>query len=84
MYFFFSLSFLVVGLGLCLVTQTVEVFPWNSAPGIYVIPSLVAFHPYLDMGLRLFGFGIFSVIATFYQSLVGERRTFQKHFPAIS
>jgi hypothetical protein len=33
---------------------------------------------YENLGLRLLGFGIFLVVATFYQSLAGERKTSQK------
>jgi hypothetical protein len=39
---------------------------------------------YEDLGWRLFGFGIFLVAATFYQTLVIERKTFQTYCPRIS
>jgi hypothetical protein len=82
MYFSASLSFLVVGLCLSSVTQTIGGGIVNSN-GIS-IPSLpFVSHPYLDVGLRLFGFGIFLVVATFYQSLVRERKIAQKHFLTI-
>jgi hypothetical protein len=42
---------------------------WSSG-SIVVVTA----HPYQDLGLRLFGFGIFLVAATFYQTLAGERR----------
>jgi hypothetical protein len=67
-YFLASLSFLVVGLGLCLITQTFEVF----TPTREIIPY-GPFHPYLDLGVRLFGFGIFLVVSSFYQTLVGDK-----------
>ena len=74
MYFFASLSFLVIGLGLCLVTQTVYMYGFPGPNGISGVAKS-ALHPYLDLGLRLFGFGIFLVAATFYQTLVMERKT---------
>jgi hypothetical protein len=73
MYFLFSLSFLVAGLCLSSVTQSINI-------GLGPPPLDFEFlsHPYLDLGLRLYGFGIFLVAATFYQSLVGERKTSEK------
>jgi hypothetical protein len=82
MYFFASLAFLVVGLCLSSVTQTFG-GGFVSSNGIGIPSNPFAIHPYLDMGLRLFGFGIFLVAATFYQSLAREGKTSQKHFPAI-
>ena len=78
MYFFASLVFLVAGLCLSLFTQTVQVhyiIGWGSnivpppGPPLFV-PAL---RPYFDLGSRLFGFGIFLVAATFYQSLAWRR-----------
>jgi hypothetical protein len=81
MYFSASLSFLVVGLSLSFFTQTIGTVP---PLGIRAPPSFYdVFHPYLDLGLRLFGFGIFLVVATFYQSLVGEGKSSQKQFSNI-
>jgi hypothetical protein len=77
MYFFLSLSFLVAGLGLSLVAENHYFIGWGG--GLAWVE-----HPYLDLGSRLFGFGIFLVVATFYQSLVREKKPSQKHFPTIS
>jgi hypothetical protein len=79
-YFFASLSFLVVGLGLCSVTQTVYAFGPPGPNGISGVATYAS-HPYLDLGLRLFGFGIFLVVATFYQTLVREKEHFRNTFP---
>jgi hypothetical protein len=67
-YFFASLSFLVAGLSLCLFTQTFYFIGFGH-------PFSWATHPYEDLGLRLYAVGIFLVLATFYQSLIGERRS---------
>jgi hypothetical protein len=80
-YFLASLSFLAVGLGLSLITQTFKEF--LTAPALEIIPY-GPFHPYSDLGLRLFAFGIFLVAASFYQTLVRERKISQKHPPTIS
>ena len=82
MYFFASLSFLVVGLYLRSVTQTLG-GAFQGSSGIFIASPPFVVHPYVDLGLRLFGFGIFLVVATFYQSLVGERKASQKHFLKI-
>ena len=82
MYFFASLSFLVVGLCLSSVTQTLYV-PFGPPIGTSFLVPLSVVHPYEDLGLRLYGFGIFLVVATFYQSLLGERKTSKKHFLKI-
>lgn len=71
MYFFASLSFLVVGLSLCLFTQTRPFQGWGLPPYSFSWTT----HPYEDLGLRLYGIGIFLVVATFYQTLVIERKT---------
>lgn len=73
MYFFASLTFFVAGLSLSLFTQTIGVIA-NWAPGILPHAEFEYVHPYLDLGLRLFGFGLFLVAATFYQSLVRQKK----------
>lgn len=73
MYFFFSLTFLIVGLGLCLVTETI-----GGSGGISIPSPSFVIHPYSDLGLRLFGFGTFLAVASVYQSLVGERKISEK------
>ena len=93
MYFFASLSFLVAGLCLSSVIQQQTVgFKdgdgiWNTGPPPHWYPppswAYRAPFPYEDLGLRLYGFGIFLVVATFYQSLLGERKTSKKHFLKI-
>ena len=89
MYFFLSLSFLVVGLCLSSVFQQ-QTIGFQDGEGIrhpgpppHWSPYPAPFNPYEDLGLRLYGFGMFLVIATFYQSLVGERKTSKKHFLRI-
>jgi hypothetical protein len=78
MYFFASLSFLVAGICLSSVIQQ-QTVSFQDGSGIWIGgPPPPPSHPYLDLGLRLYGFGIFLVAGTFYQSLVGERRTSQK------
>ena len=69
-YFFASLSFLVSGMCLSSVVQQQGGGAFQDSAGIW-IPSLPLppTYPYLDLGLRLFGIGIFLVLATFYQSL---------------
>ena len=86
MYFFASLTFLVVGLSLSMFTQTMPVsgYSFGPAPSWHQTqaghqiqagtPYMWNPHPYRDLGLSLFGFGIFLVGATFYQSLVGEKK----------
>jgi hypothetical protein len=72
MYFFASLTFLVLGLSLCSVLTPdgpMSVPPGYSGP----VPHIMV-HGYADLGLSLYGFGIFLVAATFYQSLVGEKK----------
>jgi hypothetical protein len=66
MYFFLSLSFLVAGLGLSLFAIKYSFIGWGAGTWVY--------HPYTDLGSRLFGFGIFLVVATFYQSLARQRK----------
>jgi hypothetical protein len=72
MYFFASLSFLVVGLSLCLFTQTQTrgIEGWGLPAYFFSWTT----HPYEDLGLRLLGFGTFLVVATFYQSLGRQKR----------
>jgi hypothetical protein len=74
MYFFASLTFLLVGLCLCSVTQ-VHIIPGVAGPGLSFPSIHFTVHPYLDLGLRLVAFGMFLVIATFYQSLIGKKKT---------
>lgn len=76
-YFFASLSFLVAGLCLSSVNQAINIYLGPPPPNFEFLS-----HPYLDLGLRLYGIGMFLVVCTFYQSLLGERRTSQRLFKA--
>jgi hypothetical protein len=73
MYFFATLTFLLVGLSLCLVTQTLYSAGPPGPNGVSGVGKSVL-HPYLDPGLSLYGFGILLVAATFYQSLAREKK----------
>ena len=64
-------------------SKVVVMYFFSSASFLVVGLSLCLFS-YEDLGLRLFGIGLFLVVATFCQSLVGERKTSQKHFSTIS
>jgi hypothetical protein len=77
-YFFVSLSLLVVGLSLSLYTTQTFGSIYIGAPGIPGHVEFTYVRPYEDLGLGLYGFGIFLVAATFYQSLAGEKRTSKK------
>ena len=74
MYFFASLTFLVAGLCLSSVIQQ-QGGAFQDGNGIWVAgPPPPPSHPYLSLGLNLYGFGLVLVGATFYQTLVGEKK----------
>jgi len=87
--FWFAISFSV-----CVAsTKSVEILLKTTASKVVVTYFLASasfsivglslfFFSYEDLGLRLYAIGLFLVAATFYQSLVGERRTSQKLFRA--
>ena len=69
-----SLSFIAIGVGLCLVTQTLGAVRESGAP-LGLRPIVI--RPYLDLGLRLIGSGTVALIATFSEILwEGERRPY--------
>jgi len=83
LYFFASLSFLIAGLSLSLFTQAqTQIFHFIGQGPPPIDPPIFSSsttHPYEDLGLRLFDFGMFLVAATFYQALT-ENAAVQKGF----
>ena len=78
MYFFASLCFLVAGLCLSSVVQP-QTFSFGFRDGGELIggpplPPPPEIHPYSDLGWSLYGFGLFLVAATFYQSLLKQKK----------
>jgi hypothetical protein len=71
MYFFSSLTFLLVGLYLCSVTGGIASIGFGGM-------EIEREHPYEDLGLRLVAFGMVLVVSTFYQSLIGEKKNLLK------
>ena len=80
--FWFAISFFV-----CVAsTKSVEIILKTTASKVVATYFLASasfsivglslfFFSYEDLGLRLYAIGLFLIAATFYQSLVGERRT---------
>jgi hypothetical protein len=73
MYFFASLTFLVAGLCLSSVIQH-QTIGFQDGGEMIGGPPPPDLHPYQGLGLSLYGFGMFLVVATFYQSLAREKK----------
>jgi hypothetical protein len=89
--FWFAISFFVCGttmksvkILLRTIASNVVVTYFLASASFSVVGLSLNLFSYENLGLRLYGFGLFLIAATFYQVLVRERRTSKKHFPAIS
>ena len=89
--FWFAISFFAcvatmksVKILLRTIASKVVVTYFLASASFSVVGLFLYLFSYEDLGLRLYGIGLFLVAATFYQTLLRERKTSQKHFPTIS